>query len=92
MMLPTLTMGSTIEKLHCQGHQRHMGDVYQPIFDTQSSYWLVVARSTSPTMPTTRRLTMRSSKGAREGPSEHQMIIFSARSYNQRLTTLNTHQ
>ena len=55
MMLPTLTVGSThmpphkqpstastIEKLHCQGHQRHMSDVYQPKFDTQSSYWLVV--------------------------------------------------
>ena len=75
-MLPTLTMGSTIEKLHCQGHQRYIGDVYQPRFDTQSSYWLVV-----PCQPCPRRLTMRSSNGARERPSEHQMMIFSARPY-----------
>ena len=35
---------------------------------------------------------MRSSNGARERPSEHHMMTFSARSYNQRFTVLNTHQ
>ena len=87
MMLPTFTMGSTIEKLHYQGHQRHIGDVYQPRFDTQSSYWPVVPRRPCP-----RRLTMRTSNGARERPLEHQMMTFSARPYNKRLTTLNPHQ
>ena len=28
----------------------------------------------------------------RERPSEHQMMIYSVKPYNQRLTTLNTHQ
>ena len=32
------------------------------------------------------------SNGARERPSEHQMIICSAKPYNQRLTTLSTYQ
>ena len=30
--------------------------------------------------------------GARERPSEHQMISFSAKPYNQRSATLSTHQ
>ena len=83
MMLPTLTMGSTIEKLH----QRHRGDVYHPVYDTQSSYWPVVPRHPCP-----RRLTMGSSNGARTRPSEHHTMIFLVRPYNQHLTTLNTHQ
>ena len=87
MMLPTFTMGPVIEMLHWWGHQRHRGDVYQPRFDALSSYWSVVPRQPGP-----RRLTMHRSDGARERPSEHQMIIFSAMPYNQRLTTLNTHQ
>jgi len=37
-------------------------------------------------------LTMHRSDGTRERPSEHQMIIYSAKPYNQRLTTLNTYQ
>ena len=36
MILPTLTTGSTIEKMHCQGHQRHRCDVYQPRFDSNA--------------------------------------------------------
>ena len=52
---------------------------------------LILVRSTSLTMPTT-GYTTRSSDGARERQSEHQMMIFLARPYNQRLTTLNTHQ
>ena len=88
MMLPTFTMGPVIEMLHWWGHQRHRGDVYQPRFDALSSYWSVVPRQPGP-----RRLTMHRSDGARERPSEHhEMIIFSAMPYNQRLTTLNTHQ
>ena len=34
---------------------------------------------------------MRCLDGARERPSEHQMMIYSAKPYNQRMTTLNTH-
>ena len=71
MMLPTLTMGLSIEKLHWQGHQRHMGDVYQPRFDILRA--LILARSTSPTMPTTAydaelqrcpRVVLRSGRGS----------------------------
>ena len=87
MMLPTFTMGPVIEMLHWWGHQRHRGDVYQPRFDALSSYWSVVPRQPCP-----RRLTMPTPDGARERPSEHQMMICSTRPYNQRLTTLRAHQ
>ena len=32
--LLSFTKGSGIESLHCQGHYRHGGDMYQPRFDT----------------------------------------------------------
>ena len=32
--LLSLTVGSAIESLPCQGHQRHGGDIYQPRLDT----------------------------------------------------------
>ena len=32
--LLSFTMGSAIEILHCHGHYRHGGDMYQPGFDT----------------------------------------------------------